>query len=133
MKIIIDGEDAILGRLSTYIVKQLLLGNDVIVLNSEKVIITGDKNGIINRYKKLVGLGGRAQKGPFYPKRPFMMLKRAVRGMLPEHRWGTGRAALKKLICHDGVPTEFEGQKTMKIKTSKPERYITLKELAEKL
>ena len=132
-KIIIDGEGSILGRLCTYIAKEALQGNEIIILNSEKVIITGNKANIIKKYKTLRGLGGTTQKGPYFPKRPFMILKRAIRGMLPSHREGVGREAFKRIICHEGIPKEFEKEKIIKIKTTKPEKFIDLKELSEKL
>jgi len=132
-KMIIDGDGAILGRLCTYVVKEALSGNEIIILNSEKVIITGNKPNIIKKYKSLRGLGGTAQKGPFFPRRTFMILKRAIRGMLPSHREGVGRDAFKRIICHDGIPKEFEKEKIIKIKVNKPEKFITLKELSEKL
>ncbi|MBS3078672.1 50S ribosomal protein L13 [Candidatus Pacearchaeota archaeon] len=132
-KLIINGEDAILGRLCTYIAKQALLGDEIVILNSEKVIVTGNKQNVIQKYTILRGLGGRAQKGPNYPSQPHMILKRAIRGMLPSHREGVGRDAFKRITCYEGIPREFEKEKIIKIKVSKPEKYITLKEISEKL
>ncbi len=132
-KIIIDGDGAILGRLCTYIAKEALGGNEIVILNSEKVIITGNKPNIIKKYKTLRGLGGTAQKGPYFPRRTFMILKRAIRGMMPSHRKGIGRDAFKRIICYNGIPKEFEKEKIIKIKVNKREKFITLKELSEKL
>lgn len=132
-KIIIDGDGAILGRLCAHVAKEALQGSEVIILNSEKVIITGNKPNIIKKYKSLRELGGTTQKGPYFPRRTFMILKRAIRGMLPTHMEGVGREAFKRIICYDGIPKEFEKEKTIKIKVNKPEKFITLKELSEKL
>ena len=132
-RIIIDAEGAILGRLCTYIAKEALQGNEMIILNSEKTIITGNKQNIIEKYQIMRGLGGRAQKGPLYPKKSSMLLKRAIRGMLPSHRVGIGREAFKRIICYDGIPREFEKEKTIKIKVTKPEKFMELKELSERL
>lgn len=132
-KLIIDGDGAILGRLCTYVAKEALQGKEIVILNAEKVIITGNKPNIIKKYQSLRALGGTAQKGPFYSRAPAMLLKRSVRGMLPSHREGIGREAFKRIICHNDVPKEFEKEKIIKVKTTKPEKFITLKELSERL
>lgn len=132
-KIIIDGEGAILGRLATFVAKEALGGKEIIIFNSEKVIITGNKQNILKKYKGLRDLGGTTQKGPYFPRQPFLILKRAIRGMLPSHREGVGREAFKRVKCFEGLPKEFEKEKAMKIKVTKPEKFMDLKELAEKL
>ena len=43
MKLIIDGQGARLGRLASYVAKQSLKGDEVVVLNCEEVIISGNK------------------------------------------------------------------------------------------
>ena len=53
--------------------------------------------------------------------------------MLPEHRQGQGREAFKRIMCFDGIPKEFENEKMIKSGKSLPNKYITLKELSEKL
>ena len=47
---IIDAKDAILGRLSSYIAKQILLGNKVDVINCEEAVISGRKHSILEEY-----------------------------------------------------------------------------------
>lgn len=133
IKLLINGENAIMGRLSSYAAKQALEGNEIIILNAEKVIISGNKNNTIEKNKRLRALGGTAQKGPNYDRRPEMILKRAIRGMLPSHREGIGREAFKRIKCYSGVPKEFHDQKMIRIKSEKPKNYIELKELSEKI
>jgi len=128
-----DGEGAILGRLASHVAKQALLGNEVIVLNCEKVIISGNKQDIINKQKKLRSLGGTAQKGPFYPKASFMIVKRSIRGMLPTHREGVGREAFKRIKCYNDIPVEFEKEKKFKTHGQMPDKFIELKELSTKI
>ena len=43
---IIDGNDAILGRLASFVAKNALEGEEIVVLNCEKVVITGNKKRI---------------------------------------------------------------------------------------
>lgn len=132
-KITINAEGAILGRLATYVAKEALQGKEIIIVNCEKAIITGNKQNILEKYKIMRSLGGRAQKGPFFPKSPAMILKRSIRGMLPSHREGVGREAFKKIKCYDAIPKELEQEKMIKIKINLPEKFMELKELAQKL
>lgn len=132
-KIIIDAEGTILGRLASFAAKQALEGNDIIILNSEKAIISGSKHDIIDKYMNLRKKGGHAHKGPYPSKLSFRIVKKAIRGMLPDYRWGEGRTAFKRIICYEGIPKEYEGQKTITIKTNKPFRFIEVGELSKNL
>ena len=131
--IIIDGENAIFGRLCSYAAKQALSGEEVVVVNSDKVLISGNKKDIIKKYSELRELGGHSKKGPKIPKVEYKMLKRGIRGMLPDHRKGQGRDAYKRVMCHNGVPKEFEGKEMIKIKRPIPSKYIELNDLVKKI
>lgn len=74
---------------------------------------------------------GTHRKGPFFPRKPEMIVKRTVRGMLP-YQTPHGREAFKRLKCHIGVPKELEGKKPEKIKTAdkNPIDFITIEELS---
>jgi large subunit ribosomal protein L13 len=101
-KIIIDGENAVLGRLGSYAAKELLKGNSVEIINSEKVIISGSKDNFVERIKKLRRMGsGGSMKGPRYIRKSDRLLKRIIRGMLPWDRQ-KGRDAYKRLKCYIG-------------------------------
>jgi large subunit ribosomal protein L13 len=132
-KLIIDGEGAVFGRLCSYAAKQALEGKEIIILNSEKVIITGNRNNIIKKYIKLKGLGGTAQKGPYYSRVAFMILKRAIRGMLPDHRLGIGKQAFSRIKCYNGIPKEYEGQKLIKFPGTKNNKFIEVKEVIKNI
>ena len=110
---IIDGTNAVLGRLSSYVAKEALKGEDVAVLNCEKIIITGNKKFTEADFKAKRGRIGHSQKGPKISRLPHMIVKRAIRGMLPDHRVGRGRIAFKKIKCYKGIPKEFENQKML--------------------
>ena len=132
-KIFIDASGTPIGRIGSYTVKQALLGNKIFILNSEKAIISGRKTTTIDKYKERRAKGGSALKGPYHSKEPEKVLKRSLRGMLPDHRQGRGREAWKRIMCYIGVPKEYEKEKLIKIKTKKAIKYITLKGLQEKL
>ncbi|MBS3074891.1 50S ribosomal protein L13 [Candidatus Pacearchaeota archaeon] len=132
-KLIINGENAVFGRLCSYAAKQALQGNEVIIINSEKTIITGNKKNVLNKYKQRKIRGGASQKGPNYPRTPHMMLKRGIRGMLPDYRWGEGRDALERIKCYDGIPSEFKNKEMIKIEELNKTKFIKLKEISEKI
>ena len=79
MAIVIDADKHILGRLSTNIAKRILNGEEVIVVNAEKAIITGDRQVIFNKYLDKYHRG-KQTSGPFFPKRADLILKKTVRG-----------------------------------------------------
>ena len=132
-KIIINGENQIFGRICSFVAKQSLEGNEIVVVNSEKTVLSGNKKDIIQKYQTLSAKGGHSQKGPKYIKIPYQMLKRGIRGMLPEHRRGIGKQAFMKIKCYDGVPEEFKDKEMKQISKRLPNKYITLKELSEKI
>jgi large subunit ribosomal protein L13 len=131
MVTIIDSEGAVLGRLCTTVAKRLLNGEEIIIVNSEKVIVTGKKTMIKAHYKHEREVG-TYRKGPFYPRMPDRILKRCVRGMIP-YQEPHGRTAYKKLKCYIGVPKEYQGQTFEKITSAEkhPVDFMTLREIAQ--
>ena len=113
---VIEGENAILGRLSAHVAKTLLLGEEVAVVNAEKAIVTGSKEMIFANYKEKHDRGHR-YKGPFFPKEPHMIVKRTIRGMIPWKR-PRGQAAFKRLKVYIGTPEEFKGKAELVPETS---------------
>jgi ribosomal protein uL13 len=132
-KIIIDGNGAVFGRICSFVAKRALEGNEIIVVNSEKTIMTGNKKDIIAKYSAIRKKGGHSQKGPKLSNVPHMILKRAIRGMLPDHRKGQGKETLKRIKCYDGMPDEFKDEKMIKVNAPKKLKFMELKELASKI
>ena len=133
-KIIIDARGAIFGRLCSFAAKKALEGNDVIIVNSENTFMTGNKSDLIEKYLKLRRMGGGTSiKGPKYPRPPYMMLKRGIRGMLPDFRKGQGKIAFSKIKCFDKMPEEYKNEKMIKSGKDKPRKFIELKELSERI
>ena len=102
---IFDAEGTVMGRLASTAAKALLAGESVVIVNAEKAVITGVPNYIIGQYAAARDLGS-ARKGPYVPRRPDRLLRRAVRGMLPRKE-PRGRAAYHRLQVHVGVPNEL--------------------------
>lgn len=126
---IIDADGLILGRLSSMLAKQLLNGEEIVVINAEKSIITGKRKMIFAKYKKMRDLS-HARKGPHYPRMPDMILKRTVRGMIPYQK-PHGRKAIKNLKVYIGTPKEFENKKSESISSASSESLSQFVELGE--
>jgi large subunit ribosomal protein L13 len=120
--IIINGEGHILGRLASVVSKQLLEGEEIVVLNAEKIMLTGNKDWAYAKYKQRVdraSISNPRDLGPKYPRRPDDIFRRTVRGMIP-YRKAHGRAAYKNLKVNVGIPKELEGQEVVEVKEAQP-------------
>ncbi len=132
-KIFIDATDTSMGKIGTYVAREAMRENKVFVVNSEKAIISGNKEHTIAKWKNRRAKGGSALKGPYHSKDPEKILKRAIRGMLPNYRVGRGNEAWKRIRCHNKVPVEYKDQELKSIKRKLPIKFITIKELSSKL
>ena len=124
---IIDGKNAILGRLASYVAKEALKGEDITVLNCEQVIITGNKKDIKERYDAKRRRVGSSQKGPKHSRSAEKIVKRTIRGMLPDHRKGRGKVAFKRIRCYVGIPKEFEEKKKIVSGKEKLGKFVKVK------
>lgn len=130
---VITAEGAVLGRLASKVAKLLLTGEEIRVVNAEKAIIVGPKKRIITEFRHKRKIGDRPRKGPYWPRLPDRILKRAVRGMLPYQK-PKGRAALKRLKVYIGMPKEFERASLAELEEKKAAtKSITLYELSKAL
>ena len=132
-EIIIDATNATLGRLCSYVAKQALQGKKIIVLNSERAIVTGRKEATVKEYLEKKQRGGTSQRGPFYSKQPVKILKRTIRGMLPDFRIGRGKEAFKRVLCYKGVPDEYKEAKTIKAGKEKHTHYMNIEQISKKI
>ena len=111
--IVINGEGLVLGRLGSFVAKKVLEGEQVAVLNCEKVVVTGKPEEVYKENKKKIHLGS-PRWGPFIPRHPYLYVKRSFRGMLP---WKSkrGREAFARIKCYNKFPKEFEGKPLVSI------------------
>ncbi len=133
---IINADGLILGRLASNISKRLISGEEIIIVNTEKAVISGSKLSTFEEYNRQVNRGAR-EKGPYYPKRPDQILKRTIRGMLPYKR-KYGRSAYSRLKVYIGVPYGLQTESFETIKDAKMTRlskikYMRLEDLSQKL
>lgn len=133
---IINGEGAIFGRLATVAAKSVLNGEQVVVVNAEKIIISGNPKQIVAKFKVRRSLKQKAdpEKSPKFPRRPDMLVRRMIRGMIPFDR-STGRQAYKRLTVHMGVPDELAKQLASAVPVEKkvPKMYISMSDLSREL
>ncbi|HEY5539785.1 MAG TPA: 50S ribosomal protein L13 [Thermoplasmata archaeon] len=132
--VVIDATGHIIGRLSSAVAKRLLNGEEVIVVNAEKALITGRRKWILEEFHHRRDIGSQ-RKGPFYPRRPDRILHRSVRGMVPNQE-PRGRDAMKRLRVYVGVPAEFKDQPFERVAGADritTTRYMTIGEIAERL
>jgi len=133
---IIDATNTILGRLATYAAKQALLGEDIIIINAEKAVVSGKKADILKRYKQKYARGVPS-KGPFISRMPDRLVRRTIRGMIP-YKTSRGREAYKRVKCYVGVPKEYEGKETLRLEGAQAQKlpttnYMTIKDIAKNL
>ncbi|MBG0858377.1 MAG: 50S ribosomal protein L13 [Bacteroidales bacterium] len=125
--VIVDAEGAVLGRLATLVANMLRgkhktnftphvdCGDNVIVINAEKVVLTGEKWSE-KEYVRYTGYPGGQRSiiaEELLKKNPIRLLEAAVRGMLPKNR--LGRAIFKNMHVYTGASHPHEAQKPRKI------------------
>ncbi len=122
---IIDAKDLILGRFATVAAKRAILGEDVVILNSELAVITGNRETILEKYLGKSSRGGPFH-GPIFQKSPHLFVKRVIRGMLT-YKKEKGRSALKRVKCYKGIPEEFKDREMIKIEKANISKIQNLK------
>jgi len=131
---IIDASECIMGRLASSVAKSLLNGEEIHIINAENAVISGSKDMVFGEYISKRDLN-HPRKGPYYPRMPHMMLKRAVRGMIPYQK-PKGREAFKRLKVDVGIPLSLQKEKTETIEKAKMKnttKYIRLGDVSKNL
>ncbi len=134
MVTVIDGKGLIYGRLASAVATKILDGEEVVVLNAEQIIVTGERSEVFADFKHKVEVGEvTKRKGPFYPRRADLLFKRCVKGMIPRYTT-TGREAYRALHVFVGVPKQFADCEKVKVDTAvkAPQcKYVSLGEISE--
>jgi large subunit ribosomal protein L13 len=125
---IVDAQDAVLGRLATQIANRLRgkhkpeytphvdTGDCIIVINAEKVRVTGRKSQQKNYYHHS-GYPGGLKVIPFnkmMTEKPERIIEIAVKGMLP--KGALGRAMFRKLKVYTGSEHKHTAQQPIPLK-----------------
>ena len=133
---IIDATDLIAGRLGTLAAKKAILGEGIVIVNSEKCVISGRSKMVLKKCKERADRG-TPSKGPFIPKQPDRYLKRIIRGMIP-YKSAKGKAAFKRIKCFIGIPDNYKEQKIETIENINVSKlsnanFITIKDICKHL
>ncbi len=136
-EIIIDGRNLSLGRLASFVAKKALNGNRVVVLNAEKTRISGNLGANLSKFKQRseAKSKGKPTKSPKLPRRPDMLFRRVVRGMLPWKK-AKGREAFRRVSAFVGMPEEFKNKKLFEVSGDlvlKTEKSISLEKISQAL
>lgn len=116
---LIDGKGAIMGRVASYAAKEALKGEEVVIVNCLQIVITGNKKFILEKFRRKRKMTGSGQRGPIHSRSSEKIMKRAIRGMLPNYRTGRGREAFKRIRCYNTIPKEYEGKEFIKFEQKK--------------
>ena len=120
--VVFDASDRVLGRFATKIADKLrgkdkptftphVDGGDfVVVINAEKVKVTGKKSDQKKYYKHSLYPGGLKEKSyqELLNNNPEMIIENAVKGMLPKNK--LGKSMFKKLKVYRGSEHPHESQ-----------------------
>ena len=120
---LIDANGKILGRLASFIATRLRgkhkpiytphadTGDFIIVINAEKVRLTGNKlkDKVYYRHTGYIGSLKSITAEKLLQKKPENLIRFAVEGMLPKNR--LGRKLIKKLKVYAGSDHPHEPQK----------------------
>ncbi len=125
--VVIDAEGAVLGRLAVKVAYLLRgkhktdftphvdCGDNVIVINAEKVVLTG-KKAEDKKYIRHTGYPGGQRVRTFkelMAKKPTAAVEKAVKGMLPKNRLGS--ELFRNLYVYAGPEHNHQAQKPIKL------------------
>ena len=126
--LLIDATDQVLGRLSSEVAKLLRgkhktnftphvdCGDNVVVINAEKIKLTGQKMTDKEYIRHSGYPGGQRKRTPeeVLIKKPEFIVEHAVKGMLPKSRLGS--QLFRNLFVYAGPEHKQEAQKPKEIK-----------------
>lgn len=125
---IVDAENETLGRLASKVAKiirgkhkayytpHIDCGDHVIVINAEKIRLTGNKlsDKTYVSHSEYPGGQKKITAEALLAKKPISVVEKAVVGMLPKNR--LGRALFGNLHVYEGTDHQFEAQKPKELK-----------------
>ena len=136
--VVINGDKHLAGRLCSVVAKMLLNGNRVVLINAEKILISGSRANILKENELRLEITSRVhpKHGPFHPRRPDTYMEKMVRGMLP-YKKPKGNAAKKLLRVYISVPEKYQKTEHKTIDTALARRslsyYTTIGELCSSM
>lgn len=127
--VVIDAKDEVLGRLASQIAKILRgknkpsftpnvdCGDNVVVINADKVKLTGKKmtDKVYVRHTGYPGGQRFATPADFLKRKPEFVIEKAVKGMLPKNRLGAVILKNLKVYASEEHPHAAQNPKTIKL------------------
>ena len=123
---IYNGEGIIMGRLASQAAKDALIGEEVHIINCEKILISGQRKNTIHHQQDKRERNGYPLKSQHHSSMPERVVRRAIRGMLP-WKINRGQIAFKRVMCHRGAPAELSSEKPIVIESAKATKLPNLK------
>jgi large subunit ribosomal protein L13 len=120
---VIDANGLILGRLASIVAHRLLSGEQIDIINAEKALVSGSPETTVS---KTMRRKGSKERGPYFPKRSDMILRRTIRGMLP-YKKAFGKAAFSRLRVYMGIPKELTDVEAETLNSAHKSRLSTIK------
>ncbi len=125
---VIDAENETLGRLASFIAKRLRgkhkaiftphadTGDNIVVINAEKIKVTGDKKAQKTYWRHSTRPGSMVLTtlGKMLETKPTTVIEKAVKGMMP--KGPLGRQAFKKLKVYAGSEHPHIAQQPVTLK-----------------
>ena len=127
--VLVDADGMVLGRLASAVAARLRgkdnpmftphadTGDAVVVINAEKIVLTGRKLEQKRYYRHSGFTGGLKEitAGKLMEKRPEDLIRFAVRGMLPKNRLGRRLFGKLKVYVGGEHPHEAQAPEPMKV------------------
>jgi len=105
---IIDAQDVVLGRLATHaaVLLHMDMGDFVIVINAEKIALSGNKSKQKWAHHHSGFPGGLTSTvyGELLEKHPTRAVEKAIKGMIPKNRLGKEMASKLKVYAGPNHP-----------------------------
>merc|ERR1719161_1367342 len=140
-EVVIDCKGHLLGRLASTVAKELLCGQKVVCVRTEKINISGSlyRNKLKYEEFRRKRMNTNPKKGPYHFRAPSKILWRSIRGMIP-HKTARGQMALLRFKAFEGTPHPYCMKKrkvipqALKCLRLKPHRkFCVLGDLAQKV
>lgn len=120
--LLVDGTDQVVGRLAArialvlrgkhkpYYTPHVDCGDNIVVINADKVVFTGNKLSDKEYIRHTGYPGGQRRRTPaeMFAKFPERVLEKAVKGMLPKSRLGS--ELFRNLYVYSGPEHKHQGQ-----------------------
>ena len=132
---VVNADGLILGRMASKVAKRLLTGEEIVIVNAEKAVMSGRKRSKVGEAKEFLAVGG-VNRGPFHYRRPDRIVRKTVGGMIPSKK-PKGKQAYKRLRVFMGIPDDLKSQKMETVPEAQAKKltcpYFTVADLAKNI